>query len=109
MKQHINDIEADFDAVVAARLEGRAAFLVCDVDDIGTGRAPVCPYEIGELLEACDHADLRGGFVVNAAGRVVYVSPKADLSQVSGRTLNVKAFALFCDVRDWIRENRKNG
>jgi hypothetical protein len=73
-----------FDALV-----GKAApadcYFVRDVADIGARRSAVCPYGAGELRDAREHADNRGGYVTDRAGRVVYVSPKvkqADLRAI---------------------------
>ncbi|TGQ83727.1 hypothetical protein EN850_03005 [Mesorhizobium sp. M8A.F.Ca.ET.207.01.1.1] len=48
---------------------------VYDIDDIGSGRGPICPYNEDDLDEARDHADIRAGYVTGPVGDVVYVSP----------------------------------
>jgi hypothetical protein len=57
-------------------------YFVRDVADIGTKRSAVCPYGAGELRDAREHADNRGGYVTDTAGRVVYVSRKVKQSEL---------------------------
>lgn len=108
MRQSLHEIETEFEAGVQMDATGLPAFRVYDVDDIGTGRAAVCPYGITEMLEAFDHADNRGGFVVNAGGAVVYVAPQVDAFEImrSRRGRNNRGRELYDQLLRWIREHR---
>ena len=67
---------------------------VYDIDDIGAGRAPICPYNEDDLDDARDHADDRAGFVTGPAGEVIYVSPEVRPGNVVDRARAASRWAL---------------
>ncbi|MER8573367.1 hypothetical protein NKG99_14340 [Mesorhizobium sp. M1409] len=79
-------------------------YFVNDVDDIGSMRAPICPYDEDDLDEAIDHADNLGGFVTGFEGQVVYVSPKVDLFDVL-HARRGRNGAAADQIIEWIKEN----
>ncbi|TPK78225.1 hypothetical protein [Mesorhizobium sp. B2-4-17] len=65
-----------------------------DIDDIGSGRAPICRYNEDDLDETRDHADYRAGYVTGFDGEVVYVSPSVRPGNVVDRARAAPWWAL---------------
>lgn len=73
------------------------------MDDIGTRRQEVCSYLDTELKEARDHADNRGGYVVDLWWRVVFVSEKADVGEIATLGVQRKAAKEAAGILEAIR------
>lgn len=68
------------------QINGKLSHLVFDIEDIHSRRGPVCSYGNGDLAEAIDHADNRGGMVVSADWKgfidCVHVSSKVRMADL---------------------------